>query len=100
MNDDERKSKPRHVAVLPVLLGPKNTEAATGLPYRWVRDNAARLGVPFIGAGRKRAVRADLFIAALEREQLVTVTSSTGERPQSVDPAEQVRQLLRRAGGQ
>jgi hypothetical protein len=83
------------VKVLPVLLGPKNTEAATGFSYRWVRDTATRLGVPFVGSGRKRAVRADLFLAALEREPTV-------EEPQPTKPtdaAEHVRELLRRAGG-
>jgi hypothetical protein len=96
MRDNEPKSKPRHVAVLPVLLGPKNTEAATGFTYRWVRDTAARLGVPFVMAGRKRAVRADLFLAALEREQEPAREVRT--KPALADPAEQVRALLRRAG--
>lgn len=86
------------VKVLPVLLGPKNTEAATGFSYRWVRDTATRLGVPFVGAGRKRAYRADLFLAALESEQ-VDVESTTAA-PAPDDPAEAVRAILRRAGGQ
>jgi hypothetical protein len=62
VKDDEQKIKP-----LPLLIGPRNAEAVTGFTYRWVRDTAAALGVPFVAFGRKRAVRADLFLAALER---------------------------------
>ena len=53
-----------------------------GLPWRWVRDHASALGVPFVGAGRKRAVRADLLIAALERAQ---------QEPEPTDPREAIR---------
>lgn len=76
------------VPVRPVLLGPKNCEAAVGAPWRWVRDQAAVLGVPLVGSGRKQFVRADLFLAALE------AANETTEPPAELDAAEQVRRLI------
>ncbi len=91
MTDNEQKVK-----ALPIIIGPKNAEAATGFAYRWCRDTAARLGVPFVGAGRKRGIRADLFLAALEREQ----HTEPAETVAQADPAETVRAILRRVGGE
>lgn len=93
------KIKPATVTTLPLLLGPANTEAATGFSYRWVRDTASRLGVPFVGAGRKRAVRADLFLEALER-QVVPIAELSDFPVEASDPAATVRALLgkRKAG--
>lgn len=93
MTDDRQKSKPRHIAAIALIIGPLNAEAATGFNYRWCRDTAARLGVPFVGAGRKRGIRADLFIAALEREQQVRAA----DQDAPVDPAEHVRAIVLRA---
>ncbi len=97
-----KRTEPK-VKTLPVLLGPANSEAATGFPYRWVRDTAARLGVPFVGAFRKRAVRADLFVAALEKNSIVD-DELQDEKPAivSADPAAAVRAMLgvRRRSGQ
>jgi len=76
------------VHVLPVVIGPGNALAATGWPWRHVRDHAEALGVPFVGAGRKRGVRADLFLAALERQGAQPAT------PDAVDQAEQLRARL------
>lgn len=82
-----------NVKVAPIIIGPANALAATGFPWRWCRDTAAALGVPFVGAGRKRGIRADLFVAALETRQDVT-----GERePEALiasDPAAAVRRML------
>lgn len=76
------------VPVRPVLLGPKNCEAATGLPWRWCRDTAQRLGVRLVTAGRKQAIPADQFLAALE------AANETSEPAAEIDAAEQVRRLV------
>lgn len=102
MKDNEQKIKPAPrtglglVRALPLIIGPLNAEAVTGFPYRWCRDTAARLGVPFVGAGRKRGIRADLFLAALERQPEEGPANNT--ESVVVDPAEEVRERLRRAG--
>jgi hypothetical protein len=102
----------KKVKALPLLIGPANAEAVCGFNWRWCRDSAASLGVPFVGRGRKRAIRADLFIAALEQAGPVTL-SVTRDRERDApsaqqtivpaDPAAAVRRLLGkklRAGGQ
>lgn len=80
------------VLVMPLVVGPKNAEAATGWPWRWVRDTARALGVPFIGHGRKLGVRADLFLAALSRVAPADVTADGAI--ELSDPAEAVRRAL------
>jgi hypothetical protein len=90
LEDQQLKVKP-----LPILIGPANAEAVTGTPWRHVRDHARELGVPLLKAGRKYVVRADAYVAALEREQNAVPVDITTP----ADPAEQVRELLRRAGG-
>lgn len=74
--------------VRPVLIGPRNCEAATGLPWRWCRDTAQRLGVRLVTAGRKQAIPAEAFLAALE------AANETSEPEVEVDAAEQVRRLV------
>ena len=91
------KDETRAVKAQAVLLGPRNCEAVCGLPWRHVRENARALGVPVLLVGRKAAVPAAAFLAALERKN---ATSSHVEAVADVDSAEQVRELLRRAGGQ
>ncbi|HVY26939.1 MAG TPA: hypothetical protein VHB79_10315 [Polyangiaceae bacterium] len=93
MKDNEPKIKP-----VALLLGPRNCEAVCGLPWRHVRDNARQLGVPVLLVGRKAAVPAAKFLEALERQQ--NTAQANTDAPVTVDPAEQVRALLRRAGGQ
>lgn len=91
MNERELRVK-----VLPLILGPKNTEAAVGFPYRWVRDTATALGLPFVGHGKKRGVRADIFLEALERG-VVKVPAPESEQAASVevtDAAAHVRAML------
>lgn len=66
------------VAAVPVMLGPRNAAVVTGFPWRWCRDTAKALGVPMIGYGRKRGIRPDAFLAALE--------SSNRNRPAAEDP--------------
>lgn len=81
------------VKTAPVLLGPKNCEAATGLSWRWVRDAARELGVPFLCAKRKCAIRTEAFMAALERLNSAPDAPLTTDEPMT-DPAALVRQLL------
>jgi hypothetical protein len=107
MTDPSKKVK-----ALPLLIGPANAEAVTGFNWRWCRDSAASLGVPFVGRGRKRAIRADLFVEALEQSGAVTTNvTRDAQRDAPValpsivptDPAAAVRRLLGkklRAGGE
>lgn len=94
MTDEIPKRKPR-AAVIPLLLGPANCEAAVGLPWRFVRDHAPELGVPIIGTGRKRCVRADLFIEALERSGTrADLPSVAKAEPEPLDAAEVIRRAI------
>lgn len=104
MKDQQPKVKP-----LPLLIGPANAEAVTGFPWRWCRDTATALGLPFVGHGRKRALRAEPFIDALERNAVAAETSEPSAEPRRlltivpVDPAAHVRSLLGvrlKAGGE
>lgn len=88
MSKVSQRSSDRKADVRPLLLGPKNCEAATGLPWRWCRDTAQRLGVRLVTAGRKQAIPADQFLAALE------AANETSEPVAEVDAAEQVRRLV------
>jgi hypothetical protein len=89
------RGEDRHsVHVLPVVLGPKNCEAAVGFPWRWVRDCSRALGVPLIGHGKKLGVRADLFVAALERAGMTSTPDGEPEMASDVDAAELVRRAL------
>ena len=106
------KDQPNKIKCLPLLIGPANAEAVTGFNWRWCRDSAASLGVPFVGRGRKRAIRADVFITALEQSGTVTPAVKRDierDAPLSLpsvvpaDPAAAVRRLLGkklRAGGE
>lgn len=93
MTDPTPKRKTR-AAVIPLLLGPANCESAVGLPWRFVRDHAPELGVPIIGTGRKRCVRADLFIEALERSGAGDLPSLAKAEPEPLDAAEAVRRAI------
>jgi hypothetical protein len=78
--------------ILPIVIGPANCLAATGWPWRWIRDTAPRLGVPLLVVGRKQGVRADLLLAALER---AGATATSAEQPMAhADPAEAIRRSL------
>jgi hypothetical protein len=92
LTDNEQKIKPAAL-----LLGPRNAEAVCGLPWRHVRVHARLMGVPVLIIGRKAAVPAAKFLEALERRQAAAPANSEELAP--VDPAEQVREMLRRAGG-
>jgi hypothetical protein len=92
VKEDDPKVKP-----LPLLIGPRNCEAVCGLPWRHVRENARSLGVPVLLIGRKAAVPAAAFLAAAERQE---AEAQPEKALPPTDPAEAVRQILRRAGGQ
>lgn len=82
--------------VAPILLGPANAEAATGLPWRWCRDFAAAHGVRFVGSGKKRALIASEFVAALERASAspAPATEPANDDAVQVDHAEELRRRL------
>lgn len=86
LHDPERSGK---LQVRPALLGPRNCEAATGLPWRHVRDHARALGVRLVRVGRKLAVPCDEFLRALEAAN----DQSNGPEIET-DAAEVVRSLI------
>jgi hypothetical protein len=77
--------------VAPLLLGPKNCEQMTGLPWRHVRDHARELGVEPVRVGRKLVVPAARFLEALESSN-ATSTLHSDDAP--TDPAEALRARL------
>lgn len=88
-------TRPELPLVAPLLLGPANALAVVGAPWRWVRDTARELGVPTIGAGKKRFVPAAAFVAALEAAGKTQCVDDAAE-PETLDPAEAVRRALGR----
>lgn len=76
--------------VVPLLLGPRNTEQATGLPWRFVRDHARALGVEPVHVGRKLAVPAAAFLEALSAQPAPAAEPANDP----VDAAAAVRRLL------
>ena len=55
-------------AIAPITIGPANAVGMTGVSWRWLRDNAARLGVPIWRVGGKSMIPAAPLLHALERE--------------------------------
>ncbi len=53
--------------MLPLTVGPRNCEAATGVPWRWLREHAAELGVAIVRVDGKSVIVASELLAALER---------------------------------
>ncbi|HET9933762.1 MAG TPA: hypothetical protein VFQ35_23825 [Polyangiaceae bacterium] len=76
--------------VAPVLLGPRNCEAACGMPWRHVRDTARALGVELVHVGRKLAVPAAAFLEALAKKPAALAEPANDP----VDGAAAVRALL------
>jgi hypothetical protein len=89
----QREKQRDRLPVAALVIGPRNAEAAVGFPWRWCRDTALELGVPFVGHGRKRGIMAADFIAALRRE---SATPRDPQAPEATlpDPAAEVRRLL------
>ncbi|MEI9940501.1 MAG: hypothetical protein WDO69_25075 [Pseudomonadota bacterium] len=85
--------------VTPVILGPANSEAATGWSWPFVKARARELGVPVVGTGKKLGVPAAAFLTALERAaQAITLQEPPALSTEEI--AAQVRSVLgrRRAG--
>jgi hypothetical protein len=81
----------------PVLVGPSNAEAVVGVPWRRVREAAARAGLRPVRVGVAGCFRVAELVAALECESAPLQSSE----PEPTDAAEQVRKALgkkRRAG--
>jgi len=55
-------------AIAPITIGPSNAVGMTGVSWRWLRDNAGRLGVPIWRVGGKSMIPAAPLLRALERE--------------------------------
>lgn len=77
--------------LVPLFLGPANSEAATGCSWRWVRDMSRTLGVPLLRAGKKQLVDAAKFQAALE---VLAGDSTNSEVAVGSDPAAELRKRL------
>jgi hypothetical protein len=73
--------------IAPITIGPGNAVGMTGVSWRWLRDNAGRLGVPIWRIGGKSMIPAAPLLRALERE---------AAQQESREPTdEEVRQRLR-----
>jgi hypothetical protein len=88
------QSKSVAAPVRPILIAPGNALAATGLSWRWCRDFAAAHGVRFVGAGRKRALVASEFLAALEQSAQICADRTEGDAAPIADPAAAIRASL------
>ena len=74
-------------ALAPITIGPGNAVGMSGVPWRWLRDNARRLGVPIWRVGGKSMIPAAPLLRALERE-------AGNEQPRELTDEEE-RQRLR-----
>src|SRR4029077_15074275 len=54
--------------IAPITIGPGNAVGMTGVSWRWLRDNAGRLGVPIWRVRGKSMIPAAPLLRALERE--------------------------------
>ena len=77
--------------VAPITIGPGNALGMTGVSWRWLRDNAKRLGVPIWRFGGKSLIPAAPLLQALERE-------AGRQEPRELTDEEE-RQKLRRELG-
>jgi hypothetical protein len=77
-------------SIQPILISTGNSLAATGLPWRHLREHAAELGIEILKIGRKGAVRSADLLAALAR--LESNADGAGEPP--IDSAEALRARL------
>lgn len=59
-------SRPVAPSLSPILVGPHNVEAATGLSWRECLALARRLGVRVVESGDRRVLSARELLAALE----------------------------------
>lgn len=59
-------------ATTATLLGPLNCQSAIGLPWRRVRELAARHGIERVRVGRTTLVPLDALLAAMRRDELAS----------------------------
>lgn len=88
--------KPRFVA--PLFIGTENAEAVIGRDWRWCRDTATELGVPFVRIRRKLLIPADRFVEALSKCTDEFTVTSTGNRKSDADSVLTAIGMRRRAG--
>lgn len=82
--------QPHSSTDVPVLLiGPANALHVVGAPWRWCRNTARELGVQLVGTRRRQLIPAGEFLAALRARP-------EADKPEPIDPAEQVRRALGR----
>lgn len=92
--DCEPRLKPlkrAEATIIPITIGPRNAVEMTGLSWRWLRDNAARLRVPVWRVGGKSMIPAAPLLAALELE-------AAAQEPRELTDEEE-REKLRRSLG-
>lgn len=85
---------PIDVPVVPLMIGPRNCENVLGVPWRWARDHARRLGVSPISVAGKSMFPAAALIEALKREGARTQPAPVTE----IDELAAMRARLRGAG--
>lgn len=77
--------------IAPITIGPGNAVDMTGVSWRWLRDNAERLGVPIWRVGGKSVIPAVPLLQALARE-------AARQEPRELSDEEE-RETLRRQLG-
>jgi hypothetical protein len=77
-----------------VYLGPRNSEAVMGLPWRRVRDHARELGVPVVRVGKALLVPLDALVDALRGRTQASPSAPDAAEALPLDPAEIIRQRL------
>jgi hypothetical protein len=69
LSDDQMRAiKRAGESIAPLTIGPRNAAEMTGVSWRWLRDNADRLGVPIWHVGGKSMIPAAPLLEALQRE--------------------------------
>ena len=77
--------------VAPLTIGPANAVEMTGVPWRWLRDNAGRLGVPIWRVGGKSMIPAAPLLAALEQQ-------AAAQEPRELTEEEERQKLRQQLG--
>jgi len=78
-----------------LFVGPLNSQAVMGLPWRRVRDHARELGIPLVPFGKALLVPASALLEALRARQAATPPVGDPEASNdTLDPAESIRRRL------
>ena len=80
-------------SIAPLTIGPGNAVEMTGVSWRWLRDNAERLGVPIWRVGGKSMIPAGPLFEALQRE-------AAPKEPRELSDAEERENLRHQLGMQ